>query len=626
MDDLNKLIMKRNYLLPLAWFSVLFVCILTGCRTAHDWRTDADRKAGRRLENAQMEVNGHAETITVESAQDTFRRRLMLDQHLPHLDKASLGIRDLDDTEKWKKEKHLLNGQPYSSSFNTAETVKLSLDDAIMIGARNSREYQNQKEQLFQVALRLDLENHSFQNTFTGMLKSTFESSHDGKTRNSGFANRASAGIARTFKNGVEMAAGIAVDLAKLVTGDKGSSWGITADASISIPLLRGSGEFVVAEPLKQAERNLLYQVREFEQYKRRFVVSIATSYLGVLQAEQRIQNQEENYKRVITSTRRSRRMADAGKLPENQFDQAVQDELAARDNWIAARQNYQTSLDAFKILIGLPPDANVAPIKDELVKLQKNGENLGGGGNVTDYVDGQTPAADAPIDLKEPDNSNAGPYEIDEAKAIQLALHNRPDLKNSLDKIQDAQRAVVIAEDALRAELTLGGRVSAGEGRSLAQADRDNGDFLLNRASYSAPLTFDFAWERTRERNNYRNSLIALEKAVRDFQNEEDQLKQSIRNTLRNLLEKRSSVVIQRQAVKLAERRVDSTSLLLQAGRAEMRDVLEAQNALLSAQNSMISALVSYRLKELELQRDLGVLNVTADGVWKETDLSEYK
>ena len=626
MKYLNKLIMKWNHLQAPAWFSVFLVCVLTGCQSANDWRTDADMKAGKRLENAQVEVLGHAETIAVESAQDTFRRRLMLDQNLPHLDKASLGIRDLDDTEKWSKERHLLAGRPYDSAFNTQETVKLSLDDAIMIGARNSREYQSQKEQLFQVALRLDLEDHSFQNTFTGMLKSTFESSHDGKTRNSGFANKASAGISRTFKNGVEMAAGIAVDLAKLVTGDKGSSWGVTADASISIPLLRGSGEFVVAEPLKQAERNLLYQVREFEQYKRRFVVSVATSYLGVLQAEQRIRNQEENYKRVITSTRRSRRMADAGKLPENQFDQAVQDELAARDNWIAARQNYQTSLDAFKILIGLPPDANVVPVQDELVKLQKNGENLGGKGNVTDYAEGQTPAADTPIDLREPDNSNAGPYEIDEAKAIQLALHNRPDLKNSLDKIQDAQRAVVIAEDALRAELTLGGRVSAGEGRSLAQANRDNGDFLLNRASYSAPLTFDFGWERTRERNNYRNSLIALEKAVRDFQNEEDQLKQSIRSTLRNLLEKRSSVVIQRQAVKLAERRVDSTSLLLQAGRAEMRDVLEAQNALLSAQNQMVSALVSYRLKELELQRDLGLLNVTADGVWKETDLSEYK
>ena len=80
---------------------------------------------------------------------------------------------------------------------------------------------------------------------------------------------------------------------------------------------------------------------------------------------------------------------------------------------------------------------------------------------------------------------------------------------------------------------------------------------------------------------------------------------------------------MIQRQAVKLAERRVDSTGLLLQAGRAEMRDVLEAQSALLSAQNSLISALVSYRLNELELQRDLGVLNVTVDGTWLEKDLS---
>jgi hypothetical protein len=30
--------------------------------------------------------------------------------------------------------------------------------------------------------------------------------------------------------------------------------------------------------------------------------------------------------------------------------------------------------------------------------------------------------------------------------------------------------------------------------------------------------------------------------------------------------------------------------------------------------------------LRELELQRDLGVLNVTAEGVWKETNLDEYK
>ena len=71
-----------------------------------------------------------------------------------------------------------------------------------------------------------------------------------------------------------------------------------------------------------------------------------------------------------------------------------------------------------------------------------------------------------------------------------------------------------------------------------------------------------------------------------------------------------------------LAERRVRNNDLLLQAGRAEMRDVLEAQAALLSAQNALFSAIRSYRVRELELQKELGLLEVTIDGVWREPDM----
>lgn len=132
--------------------------------------------------------------------------------------------------------------------------------------------------------------------------------------------------------------------------------------------------------------------------------------------------------------------------------------------------------------------------------------------------------------------------------------------------------------------------------------------------------------FERTAERNRYRASLIALERSVRSYQALEDSVKQDVYGGLRDLLEHREGVMIQQQAVKLAERRVRSTDLLLQAGRAEQRDVLEAQSALLSAQNSLYSAVVAYRLDELSFQRTLGVLEVSESGVWKELDLREYK
>jgi hypothetical protein len=81
-----------------------------------------------------------------------------------------------------------------------------------------------------------------------------------------------------------------------MLSGDRGSSWGVLGDASINIPLLRGAGEFIAAESLTQAHRNLVYAVRDFEQYKRDFIVRIANSFLTVLQAGQRIINHEENY------------------------------------------------------------------------------------------------------------------------------------------------------------------------------------------------------------------------------------------------------------------------------------------------------------------------------------------
>jgi len=76
---------------------------------------------------------------------------------------------------------------------------------------------------------------------------------------------------------------------------------------------------------------------------------------------------------------------------------------------------------------------------------------------------------------------------------------------------------------------------------------------------------------------------------------------------------------VTQIKAVALAAKRVRSTDLFLQAGRAQIRDVLDSQEALLNAQNALTAAIVSYRIAELNLQRDMGVLQVAANGLWKE-------
>jgi outer membrane protein TolC len=450
------------------------------------------------------------------------------------------------------------------------------------------------------------------------MLSEFLDSSYTGNDRRTGLEQSAAAGITRKFKSGAEFTSAVALDLVKLLTQSKSSSFGVSADASISIPLLRGSGRAIVTEPLTQAERNMIYAINTFERFKRTFAVSVASDYFSVLQQYQQVQNEAENYKRVIASTRRARRLADSGRLPEFQFDQAIQDELRARNRWISARQGYERDLDRLKIRMGLPTDARVDLRPEELARLGERAAELTANVEVADYS-GKVPPADAPVELKEPTGEDAGPLELPPDEAVRIALDHRADLRTALGRVDDAQRKVMVAADNLRAELTLLGTAAVGEGRSIGQADLPNGTFYPDEGRFTALLDLDLPLERTFERNAYRERLIQLERSVRDVQELEDDIKLTVRNRLRTLLEARESVIIQSQAVRLAEKRVRSTDMFLQAGRAQIRDVLEAQDALLSAQNALNSALVSYRIAELALQQDLGVLEVTVNGLWRE-------
>ena len=245
--------------------SFLLVLGLVGCRSSREWRDEADDRASSLISSAQSEVTGKTEPIEVESASDTLRRRLLLDQSLPSNSPASKGVRDLASTERWSGTDHLKEGSEYAPRWDTKTTVRPTLLEAIEIAAKNNRDFQSQKEQLFQVALALDLEAKEFRTTFRGMMSGAIQSSHDGNRRNTGGVLSPDASFSQKFKNGVELTSSLSVDLAKMLTGDRGSSFGIVYDGSIAIPLLRGSGEFVVTEPLTQAQRNLVYQVREFE-------------------------------------------------------------------------------------------------------------------------------------------------------------------------------------------------------------------------------------------------------------------------------------------------------------------------------------------------------------------------
>ena len=116
--------------------------------------------------------------------------------------------------------------------------------------------------------------------------------------------------------------------------------------ASSTLPLLRGAGEDVVLENLRQADRDVLYAVRDLERFKQTFSVQVETQYFRVLASARRVQNEERNLASLTEARRRNEAFAEAQRITEIEVDQARQDELRARNRVVVQRNNFQGLLD----------------------------------------------------------------------------------------------------------------------------------------------------------------------------------------------------------------------------------------------------------------------------------------
>ncbi len=616
--------MKRSSVSCLVCAVSLSCCglVLIGCRSPAEHREKADKVAYDIIEKKQQEALGKAEPILVERPSDILRRRLIEAQGLAYAGEASFGTDKLQVIPHWPEPERSYDvpSADASIAIEPNQPLKISLVDALQIGARNSAAYQSQKETVFQAALDLDLRRNDFRNIFGAGTNTSATMNTRGDTVTT-VNNSASADVSRLLANGLALSSAIAIDLANLLTQGGASSLGLSVDTSVSIPLLRGAGRHIITENLTQAERTAVYRIWEFERYKQTFAVNIARQYYSVLRQVDSMANARANYESAVQSARWSRRRGDAGRISEIEVDQAVQRELSARNGWISAQEQLKSSLDSFKTTIGLPVDALIELDQIDLEQLRTQADEIteslkAAAGNVAQET---APPADAPVELTQPSKEGAGPLEIDESLAVRLALAKRLDMFVSLGAVYDAQRQVVVRADALKAGLDLRGSAS------FSDTD-DDGSLRFSGGRYNASMPLDLPIERTSQRNSYRNSLISLERATRSVQSLEDNIKLAIRDELRNLRESRESLKIQAQSVVVAEKRVRSTTMFLEAGRRQIRDLLDAQDSLLSARNQLTAAVVNYRIAELEIQRDLGILKVNERGLWEDFSPEDIK
>jgi len=450
---------------------------------------------------------------------------------------------------------------------------EIHIAEALALATEHSREYQTQKETLFLAALALDDARHVFAPQWTATVDSALRRGADGEVRGTADGQLS---VQHALENGASVGLTLAEDLLRFFTGDQRSTATTALSLDLTQPLARGGGVAVARERLTQAERDLIYAVRSFARFQKTFALEIVDRYYRLLQQRDTVRNQYQNFQNL----RRARERAEAlarDRLPEFQVSQARQDEFRARNNYIVAVERYQADLDGFKIQLGLPLGVRLRLDPGALAALRARG--LPGFG-------------------------------LSEEQAHQRALETRLDLLNERDRLLDARRQLVLAVDALEPGIDL--TFSA----SLQSAAGDFADFDADDLVVGPGVRLDLPLDQLTERNAYRRQLIAWERQARAWVLGVDRAREAVRAGLRRLAEARKRHQIQGRSVDLAARRVDSTTLLLQAGRAAIRDLLEAQEALVQARNAQTRALVDYHLARLELLRDIGGLQVDEAGL----------
>ena len=218
-------------------------------------------------------------------------------------------------------------------------------------------------------------------------------------------------------------------------------------------------------------------------------------------------------------------------------------------------------------------------------------------------------------------DTSTLIPIELTAEEAFEVARGNRRDWMNARAAVVDQWRLIEVAANDLKSDLDV-----TVEGRMDPLANNLFGSNPVNNTTgeIRVGLEFDAPLTRLVERNNYRRALINYQRTRRAYYAYEDQIQRNLRDAIRIIRLSQVDFEVARASVFVSIIRTDLTRIGLtkpvapgQRNQTSARDVQEALQALLRAQNSFLAIWVNYEAQRMNLDLDLGTMELDDQGMW---------
>ncbi|MHC4398531.1 MAG: TolC family protein [Planctomycetota bacterium] len=277
------------------------------------------------------------------------------------------------------------NGSRDAAAGSLPAIDDLSLADAVELSLIHGRDYQTRLENLYLAALSLTYQRYLFDVRPTGFLGEPgtglfYEHQPDDESNlRLGTTN---LGISRLLPTGAQFVAELANNTLWMFSGPNSAASATTIAYSLVQPLLRGACREIALEDLTQAERNVVYALRNFARFRKEFFVSTITggqvaglqrflrgfeflagpgeaTSVGFFPVLLRLQQQRnrEMIVRTIEFLIEEMRAEGAGPLDIARLESA---QAYYRSDLLAETRTLQDRMDQYKIQLGLPPVMDV--------------------------------------------------------------------------------------------------------------------------------------------------------------------------------------------------------------------------------------------------------------------------
>jgi outer membrane protein TolC len=336
-------------------------------------------------------------------------------------------------------------------------------------------------------------------------------------------------------------------------------------------PFLKGGGLWAPMVALRKARHALLRQQMSLKLQEQQLVLNVTSGYYGVLRDILIIKVRERALEGARNSLRRAVVNFRVDRAAEIDTLQARLQVSIAESGLIQSQETLIAAKEDLLLLMGLDADRELRLVGEADVEQIR-------------FV----------------------PYTIGVEEAIRMAMEHRLELKQLDLQLEDARLSVIAARDARESQLDLFSTYGMNKTGDSFEAAME-----LTDPAWTFGFEFQMPLWNVRERQAHKQAVIEYRKWRNRAEEQKREIIQEVREVVRSVQTSQNQLYVLEQGLALARETYELRGISYEKGYSTITDFLRAQEDLTRTEQDYYSALMSYKINLVRLQKAMGTLEM---------------